>query len=105
MTDLDPMNSSDKDPFTCPCCGEDVPPNAKSCQACGSDENTGWSEAADEWSPDTAGGYSASEDFDYESFIKTEFNDQPPSKNTGSSLGAGFVIVVIIILYILLRQI
>jgi hypothetical protein len=32
------------DTFACPNCGELLPPKAKACRACGSDENTGWSE-------------------------------------------------------------
>lgn len=32
--------------FTCPICGTDVPCNAHSCPECGSDRETGWSEAA-----------------------------------------------------------
>ncbi len=34
------------DPFLCPNCGAMVPANAKACPECGSDEETGWSEAA-----------------------------------------------------------
>ena len=32
--------------FTCPICGADVPIKARACPECGSDEKTGWSEAA-----------------------------------------------------------
>jgi zinc-ribbon domain len=32
--------------FVCPNCGADVPLKAKACPACGSDRETGWSEAA-----------------------------------------------------------
>lgn len=32
--------------FTCPNCGADVPIKAKACPECGSDQETGWSEAA-----------------------------------------------------------
>ncbi|MDB6021836.1 MAG: hypothetical protein JWQ04_1693, partial [Pedosphaera sp.] len=31
---------------TCPNCGADLPPKAKACPECGSDDETGWSEAA-----------------------------------------------------------
>jgi hypothetical protein len=34
------------DYFPCPHCGADVPMQAKSCPACGSDKETGWSEEA-----------------------------------------------------------
>lgn len=33
-------------PGDCPVCGEFVPRGARSCRECGSDEKTGWSEAA-----------------------------------------------------------
>ncbi|WP_156815625.1 zinc ribbon domain-containing protein [Pseudanabaena sp. PCC 6802] len=32
--------------FSCPICGADVPIKARACPECGSDEQTGWSEAA-----------------------------------------------------------
>lgn len=34
------------DPFLCPNCGARVPARAKACPECGSDQETGWSEAA-----------------------------------------------------------
>ncbi len=55
-------------PEVCPCCGADVPPNAKVCPECGADEKTGWSEAAG------AEGLDLPDDnFDYEDFVKREF--------------------------------
>ena len=35
------------DYFICPNCGAEVPATARACPECGSDEETGWSEAAD----------------------------------------------------------
>jgi zinc-ribbon domain len=55
-------------PEVCPCCGAEVPRNAKACPKCGADENTGWSEEAG-----TAGLDLPDEDFDYEEFVKREF--------------------------------
>jgi hypothetical protein len=55
-------------PENCPQCGASVPPNAKACPECGSDEKTGWSESArsaDLGLPD--------ENFDYGEFVKREF--------------------------------
>ena len=55
-------------PDVCPNCGAEVPPNAKACPECGSDEKTGWSEKAyaDNLNlPD--------EEFDYDNFVKEEF--------------------------------
>ena len=58
-------------PDICPNCGAEVPPGAKACPECGSDERTGWSEKA---------GYDnlnlPDEDFDYDDFVKREFNGE-----------------------------
>ena len=55
-------------PEVCPHCGAEVPPGAKACPECGSDELTGWSEEArydDLNLPD--------KNFDYDDFVKREF--------------------------------
>ena len=56
-------------PEICPNCGAEVPPDARVCPECGSDENTGWSEDADR---ERLG--LPSENFDYEDFVKREFS-------------------------------
>jgi hypothetical protein len=60
-------------PKICPNCGAELPPSARACPECGSDEKTGWSEQArydDLDLPD--------EDFDYEDFVKREFSGGKP---------------------------
>lgn len=55
-------------PATCPHCGAEVPPKAKACPECGSDETTGWSGEAERENlglPD--------ENFNYDDFVKREF--------------------------------
>jgi hypothetical protein len=54
--------------MTCPNCGEEVPPRAKACPECGSDEQTGWSEAAQASGLDLP-----DEEFDYQDYVKREF--------------------------------
>ena len=55
-------------PETCPNCGADVPPGAKSCPECGADESAGWSEAA------TAERLGIPDDhFNYHEFVEEEF--------------------------------
>ncbi len=54
-------------PEVCPNCGELLPSRAKTCPGCGSDEETGWSEAAH---ADRLG--LPDENFDYEGFVKGE---------------------------------
>jgi hypothetical protein len=56
-------------PETCPNCGALLSPTAKSCPECGSDEKTGWSEAAGEDRLDLPDAH-----FDYEEFVREEFN-------------------------------
>jgi hypothetical protein len=65
-------------PEICPVCGENVPPSAKACPECGADEKSGWksdaliSDALD--LPD--------EDFDYDEFIKEEFENGKPGSRS-----------------------
>ena len=58
-------------PDTCPHCGAEVPPNAKVCPECGSDERTGWSEDARNSDADLP-----DPEFDYEEFVKREFSPE-----------------------------
>jgi len=60
-------------PDVCPNCGAIIPPKAKSCPGCGSDEKTGWSDSA----------YASNlgipeEKFDYDDFVKEEFGESSP---------------------------
>jgi hypothetical protein len=55
-------------PETCPNCGVELPPKARCCPACGSDEKTGWSEEAA-----TSGLDLPDDSFDYDDFVKREF--------------------------------
>ncbi len=55
-------------PDICPNCGAEVPPNARACPECGSDEQTGWSDEANAGAlglPD--------EEFDHDDFVEREF--------------------------------
>jgi hypothetical protein len=60
-------------PEICPNCGAEVPPRAKACPECGSDEQTGWSEEAQ------VGGLGLpDEEFNYDDFVKREFGSKNP---------------------------
>ncbi len=52
----------------CPHCGAELPENAKVCPQCGSDEQTGWSEAAR-----TDGLNLPEQEFDYQEYVEREF--------------------------------
>ena len=60
-------------PEICPNCGARVPPNAKACPECGSDEETGWSDEAE-----TGGLDLPEENFDYGDFVRKEFGGNSP---------------------------
>ena len=60
-------------PDICPNCGAEVPPNAKACPECGSDEQTGWSEEAHYDGLDLP-----DDKFDYDDFVKKEFSRGKP---------------------------
>ncbi len=55
-------------PEICPNCGAEVPPGAKACPECGSDEQTGWSEEAQ-----TDGLDLPDPEFNYQEFVEREF--------------------------------
>ncbi len=60
-------------PEICPNCGAQVPPDAKVCPACGSDEQTGWSDDA------RTGGLNLPDtEFNYDEFVKNEFGGKTP---------------------------
>lgn len=60
-------------PEICPNCGAEVPPNARACPACGSDEKTGWSEEARYDGLDLP-----DESFDYNDYVAREFGGKSP---------------------------
>lgn len=61
-------------PDVCPQCGAEVPPEAKACPGCGSDETTGWSDQASYDSLDLP-----DENFSYDDFVKQEFEGEKRS--------------------------
>jgi uncharacterized membrane protein YvbJ len=85
-------------PDFCPQCGAEVPPKAKACPECGSDEHTGWSDRAHTERlgiPD--------EDFDYAEFVREEFG--PNRENRLKPRGMRWlwwVVAVILISFFLL---
>ena len=62
-----------KPPEICPNCGAAVPPNARACPQCGSDEETGWSEDAAAAGLDLPG-----QEFNYDEYVKREFGGEGP---------------------------
>jgi len=60
-------------PEVCPNCGAEVPPQARACPQCGSDEQTGWSEQANVDGLDLP-----NQEFDYDDYVKREFGAPTP---------------------------
>ena len=86
-------------PFHCPHCGAPVPPRARACPVCGSDEETGWSEQAEAQRlglPDEA--------FDYDEFVREEFGSptDPPSLRPPGITRFWWAVAVLILVALLL---
>ena len=85
-----------RDFFVCPHCGAAVPVGSGSCRNCGSDHETGWSEAAGDWEENVpSSGYGGDDDFDYDEFVAGEFPEQRP---VSSRRRVWIIVVAIVIL-------
>jgi hypothetical protein len=81
--------------FVCPVCGADVARSAMSCQECGADEATGWSETAEDDAlelPEEMG------DDEYEEFLSRELPDAAPRRAARRKLLRAFVGIVLVAL-------
>lgn len=76
----------------CPNCGADLPRNARVCPECGSDEETGWSDEAA-----VSGLGLPDESFNYDEFVKREFEGKPPVRHKFRSLWTATAIVLILL--------
>lgn len=83
-------------PEVCPNCGAAVPPGAKACPECGSDEQTGWSETA---RADNLG--LPGESFDHGDFVKREFGPAGP-RPRGISWFWWVIAVVVVVAFLAL---
>jgi hypothetical protein len=84
-------------PEYCPHCGAEVPPGAKACPECGSDEQTGWSERATAQRLDLP-----DDEFDYDEFVKEEFGEkiETPVKPPGISWLWWVVAILLILVFL-----
>jgi|WetSurMetagenome_2_1015567.scaffolds.fasta_scaffold535367_1 hypothetical protein len=60
--------------YCCPHCGEEIGIDAKACPFCGSDENTGWSEAT------YLDGIELPAEDEYDSLVRNEFGTATKSR-------------------------
>ena len=81
-------------PDICPVCGEVVPNKAKACPECGACEETGWS---DEGRADSLG--IPSEEFDYEEYVKREFEGEKPKRKFGAVWFVTAIVVLILFVW------
>ena len=79
-------------PFTCPECGEDVPPNAKACPECGACAKSGWSEDRAQDGLDLP---DEEDEFNYDKFLEEEFG----GNRRRSGLPRIWWIVAIVVLF------
>jgi hypothetical protein len=80
-------------PEICPNCGAEVPPHARACPECGSDEDTGWSDAARYDGLDLP-----DENFDYDEFVKREFGKSPKPQGVHWIWWVAAILIVVAIL-------
>ncbi|MGC8829469.1 MAG: zinc ribbon domain-containing protein [Verrucomicrobiia bacterium] len=87
------MKNKRKPPEICPNCGAFVPENALACPECGSDYETGWSERAYSQRLDLP-----DEEFDYDEFIKEEFEKQEKGQFRKHRALWGLIAIIIVII-------
>ncbi len=75
---------------------------AAACPECGSDEKTGWSEEAEEWTPDLEGGYDGDDSFDYDGYVRREFGEGAAPPQGIDLKRVCYVLLVILVLVSLL---
>jgi len=89
-------------PEVCPHCGAVIPPRSRSCPACGSDDQTGWSEDAPQTDLDLP-----DEEFDYDKFVAREFG--PKNKAIPEGIHwvwwVAAILLVVALLFLLFRLI
>ena len=82
----------------CPNCGVIVPPKAKACPGCGSDEKTGWSDSA---TADNLG--IPDENFDYNEFVKDEFGARAKPRDLHWLWWLTALLLILLFLFLFLR--
>jgi hypothetical protein len=83
----------------CPHCGERIRRNAKSCRHCGSDDRTGWSDAADLDGVDLPGDHDYDDSLEREGFRKP--GSAAPLKAKAGRWFTGAVASLLILLFLL----
>ena len=80
-------------PELCPNCGAEVPPRARACPECGSDETTGWSERATAQHLDLP-----DPEFNYDEFVREEFGPPRERRRPSHRLWWAVAMVLLVIL-------
>jgi len=98
-----------RDYFVCPQCGGEVKVGARACPHCGSDEETGWSEEAENWQADIPAGYGPDEEFDYDEFVTREFPERAGRARASSrallvAVAVALTVLALLVLLLLSRR-
>lgn len=91
-----PNSLNPKPPEVCPVCGTEVPPKARACPECGADHNSGWREEATA----TDGLDLPEEDFDYDAYVREEFESRV--KPRGMTTGWWLVAILVALAFVAL---
>jgi hypothetical protein len=83
--------------FVCPYCHARVPEGKTACPACGSDEETGWSDDPDVWSDANLPGGAEEDDEDYEEWLERDRPDQMDRSPVELIKQSGWLLVVAIL--------
>jgi glutaredoxin len=82
--------------FVCPNCGEDVPPKARACPHCGSDEDTGWSKSTYMDNIDLP-----LEDDEYEEILQKEFPSAQKKRGIPRMTWLAAIGIIVLTLFVL----
>ncbi len=103
MSETDFSSDPEALKFNCPNCGYEVKVGSPACPECGSDEKTGWSEEADDYSNDLPTGYDSENNFNYNEFVEKEFGVKPEnSKIDIKNISFKILVFIVIIIFLTL---
>lgn len=86
-------------PEVCPVCGEDVPPTARACRHCGADHESGWKDEVSYGGADLP-----EENFDYDDFIKREFQPEIRPRHLKPIWWVTGIVVLVVLVWMTVRR-
>lgn len=98
------VNQRDDEWFACPSCGKEVRVGSKGCRTCSIDDapEPEWrEEEPDPGLADIPAGYGGEDDFDYNEFLESEFNDKPRNPLNPVWIAIGLAIFLVLLFLLL----